>query len=460
LKVLFIGYTEDINGPIEKMMRRHFPNIDLIALNHPYSSVDLMIKITSDGPFSFVVMTIDNWDVVASEAYETILDTLGERPFLFIGSPASLKGQITNNILEKSQTNFLIKTPILSKDLVEAVNSSIDWTKQEEFDESIQEFKKEDLQKMRMRNFYLFDQLPYDVYLELTSNHFGKIISKNRPYSHQLIRNYAKKNVKYLFIKSDEYLKFLDLSIKSVIKDYEQKIVDKKIILALHLKTIFLIHQFLKTLSVSEEIIKLTKSFIDNTKSFIREQESINDLIGVITDSDNMTFAEQSLATAYICESMIYHMGWSSEMSRDKVLLASLLQDIALNNDELIKVKSLNDPILKIFSDEEQETFKNHPSKAAQISTFFYGFSDADFILSEHHERPFGDGFPKGLNSSGLTTISCLFILANNFVSRLAQTPKDEMSYFEIVTHMKRSFNSGNFKDPLKALEKTFKPSK
>ena len=339
MKALFIGYTDEINGSIEKLMERHFPSIELRTLKPPYSASDLMIILTTDGPFSFLILSIDDWKVEIINVYETIIDTIGERPFLFIGNFASMKGQIKKEILDKPQTNFLITTPLLPNDLVDAVKSSVEWSKNEEFEESIQEFKKEDLQKMRMRNFYLFDQLPYDVYLELTPTQFGKIISKNRPYSHQIIRNYAKKNVKYLYLKSDDYLKFLDTAIKSMLTIYEAKSTERKKIVSLHLKTLFFIHQYLKTLSVSEDIIKLTKAFIESTKIFIKDQENITSLIEGVLESKNLTFAEQSLATAYVCEGMLLEMGWRSEMSRDKLLLASILQDIGLSNDEFIRIK-------------------------------------------------------------------------------------------------------------------------
>jgi hypothetical protein len=75
----------------------------------------------------------------------------------------------------------------------------------------------------------------------------------------------------------------------------------------------------------------------------------------------------------------------------------------------------------------------------------------------EQHEHPTGDGFPKGLNSSGLTTISCIFILASNFVSRMALTPKSPTQHRDILNNMKRVYNTGNFKDPLKALERALR---
>lgn len=454
MKVLFIGHTPEMNEPTKKLMLANFPKIKLVEVKNLENITEMM---TNDGPFSFVVMVIDNKSLNVTELYEIINDTLGQRPFVFIGSPASMKAYMTPTILQATATSFIVETPLVPDEFKKAVQSALDWVKKEEFEESILEFTKEDLHKMRLRNFYLFEQLPYDVYLELTPTKFGKVISKNKPYSHQLIQNYSRKNIKYLYLRKDEHLKFLDASIKNLVKIYEARLTDRKKYLMLHLKTIFFIHQFIKTLSVSEEIVKLTNYFIDSVREMVKSTESLPDLISNVTENTNMTFAEHSLATAYLCESILYNMGWNADMSRDKLLLASILQDISLPNDDMIKIRSLNDPNFKMLSEEDQNEFKNHPMKAAQISTFFSGFSDVDFILTEQHEHPTGDGFPKGLNSSGLTTISCIFILASNFASRLAQTGNTPGAYKEILGSMKRIYSTGNFKDPLRALEKAFK---
>lgn len=454
MKVLFLSNTPESTTSIKRLMGNNFPKIQMIEVT---ASTNIMEMMTIDGPFSFVVVDIDNKNIDVSESYNLITNTLGTRPFVFIGSPVSVKSYITNAILQRPLTNFIVETPLVPDEFKKAVAGSIEWVKNEEFEESILEFSRDDLHKMRLRNFYLFEQMPYDVYLELTPTKFGKVITKNKTYSHQIIQNYSRKNIKYLYLRKDEHLKFLDTSIKNLLKIYEAKLSDRRKYIILHLKTIFFIHQFIKTLSVSDDIVKLTHMFIDSVREVVKSQESMTELLEQITENPNMTFAEHSLGTAYVCESVLYNMGWSADMSRDKLLLASILQDISLNNDEMIKIRSLNDPNYKMFSEEDQLEFKTHPLKAAQLSTFFSGFSDVDFILSEQHEHPTGDGFPKGLNSSGLTTISCIFILASNFVARIAMSGKGSAGYKEILGSMKRVYNTGNFKDPLKALEKSFK---
>ena len=436
------------------MMGNNFPKIQLVKLNE---NSDLLDTLMTDGPFSIIIINIDNKNLFVSELYQQINETLGTRPFVFIGTPNSVKSQITMEMLQNQQTNNLVELPFVLDEFKKALNNAIDWVKKEEFEESILEFSREDLHPMRLKNFYLFDQLPYDVYIELTSTKFGKVIAKDKFYTHQLIQNYSKKGIKYLYLRKDEHLKFLDTSIKNLLKIYSGKLSDRKKYLTLHLKTAYFFHQFIKAASVSDEINKITHHFIDSVSSLMRSSDNLNELLDSITESGNMTFAEQSVGTAYVCEKILHNMGWTADMTRGKLILASLLQDVTLQNDDLIKIRSINDPNLKMFTEEEQEDFKLHPQKAAHQATLFTGFSDVDFILIEQHEHPTGDGFPKGLNSSGLTTISCIFILANNFISRLAVTSKSGSQYKEIITNMKRVYNVGNFKEPLKALEKCFK---
>jgi response regulator RpfG family c-di-GMP phosphodiesterase len=454
LKVLFIGNTPEENKNIVQMVGNHYSKVQIVTASEPSNLDDMMMN---DGPFSFIIIAIDNKNIVVADLYKKINDILGLRPFVFIGSPNSVKSYLTHEMIYNQQTNALVETPLVLDEFKKAMNLAIEWVKKEEFEQSILEFSREDLHPMRLRNFYLFDQMPYDVYIELTSTKFGKVITKNKIYPQMIIQNYSKKGIKYLYLKKDDHLKFLDMSVKNLLKIYETKLSERKKYLVLHLKTAFFVHQFIKAASVSDEVNKLAHFFIDSVSDVVRSFDNLNDMLDSISDSNNMTFAEQSIVCAYICESIIINLGWSADMTRGKLILACLLQDIALNNDDLIKIRSLNDPNLKMFNEEDQKDFMAHPQKAAKIATFFNGFSDVDFILSEQHEHPTGDGFPKGLNSSGLTTISCIFILASNFVSRMSEGMKSPQRHREIVASMKRVYNTGNFKDPLKALEKAIK---
>jgi len=454
VKVLFIGNNSDFEESVKKLIATHYTKLELIEMTESSSLIEML---TSNGPFSFVITTLNRKTSLLSDQFNTITEALGVRPFIIIGQDKVIKSQTNNIMIPDSNINFLIQAPPSLEAFRRAVNAAIEWVKKEEYEESIIELSKEDLHKMRLRNFYLFEQIPYDVYLELTATKFGKIISKDKPFSYQIIQNYARRNVKHFYLRKDEHLKFLDVSIKNLLMIYNAKMVDKKKRINLHLKTLFFIQQYVVNVSVSEDIIKLTNYFIDSVSEYVKSHNDLDELLSFLTQNESMSFAEQSLATAYLCELILIQMGWNADMSRNKLFLAAILQDVGLNNDEMIKIRSLNDPAYKILNEEEQAIYKNHPKTAARLSTYFSGFSDVDFILSEQHEHPSGDGFPNGLNSSGLTTISCLFIIANNFVSRIAFTQFTPTIHKDVFLSMKKVYNTGNFKNPIKALEKVIK---
>ncbi|EQC49768.1 hypothetical protein, partial [Bacteriovorax sp. DB6_IX] len=98
---------------------------------------------------------------------------------------------VAEELYLKSEINDIVIRPIEIPKFKEAIKKAIDWASHEEFEQSIEEIDREELLPMKLRNFYLFDSLPYDVYLELTQTKFIKIISANKRYSHSDINAYA-----------------------------------------------------------------------------------------------------------------------------------------------------------------------------------------------------------------------------------------------------------------------------
>lgn len=453
MKVLHFAPDHEVATVINQMVKSQFPKIELHVCYDMAIAENVLLN---DGPFYFIIFDADS-KVTTPEDFSSMINELaGKRAMIIAGSANAIRSTITSKILN-DQSMSILEKPFTLDSFNKAIKHAMEWGKKEEFEQSINEFTRDDLHPMKIRNFYLFDQLPYDVYLELTSTKFGKIISKNKPYSHQIIHSYARKNIKQLYLKKDDYLKFLDQSIKNLLKAYDGKLSERKRYISLHLKTAFFIHQYIKVLNVSDEINLLMEKYISSISATGKSYSSLNEILNDFPESNQLTFAFQTVYTSYLCHFMLQFLGWHADMSKGKLYLACMLQDIALNSEDLIKIRSLNDPNLEMFSEEDQEQFKNHPLQAALVSNYFSGFTEVDFIIAEHHEHPNGDGFPKGLNSSSLTTISCVMILATSFTSRLASTQRSKENYWEIYLQMKRIYNTGNFKEPLKALEKALK---
>ena len=163
---------------------------------------------------------------------------------------------------------------------------------------------------------------------------------------------------------------------------------------------------------------------------------------------------------SYICTAIAKHTEWGSDSTVFKLSLACTMHDMTLDDDDLARIESLTDPRLELFRPEQVEAFKNHPQEAAKLIKDSKEFpADVDFIVAQHHERPDGSGFPRGLMKLRIAPLSCVFILAHEFVNRIEemgnvynQENRDKV-YQALSQEM---YTMGNFKKPFAGLRRAF----
>jgi hypothetical protein len=456
LKALFLKSGSEFDLPIIDQVKKKYSHIEFV--HTLLSTNNLVDRINESGQISLVVISIKYLPLNIKLILEQLNESLGIIPIIFIGQINLIQRHLDELYPEENKSFYFLAQPFQESQFLDTFNAAITWVKENEFQQSVNDFDRSELQEIRIKNFYLFNEIPYDTYLQLTSLKYGKIIQGNYPYSHYQIYYYAQKGVKYLYLKKDDHLKFLSSSIINISKFYTVKNLEIKKIILLHQQSVFFIHEFVKLVSVTEDVIKLTQLLIESCDQLIRLETDLNMIFQLVIQNRAIIFAQQTLLSIYLSRSILLKMRWFSDMAFNKLALAAILQDIYLENDQFIGISSIKDPLFKSLTEEEQIIFFEHPQKAANLARVFHGFTDVDFILEEHHERPTSDGFPKQSNSSTLSTVSCIFILVNNIISNISKsTSYSATTLKDIYTHLRPNFKNGNSKDPFKALEKIVK---
>lgn len=453
MKALYICDNKEEWTTLNKLFAGNFPKLELICTLNADDALD---HLTYEGPFAIVMIEASIRDVSPTDLGRRIIETVGERPIIFMGSEVHIKDRVDNDLYNGHPINGIIHTPYDLENFKKTISTTLEWAKKEEFEESIEEIDRDELLPMRIRNFYMFKVVPYDVYLELTQTKFIKIIKRNQPYTHAKIQTYAKKNIKSLFLGKNDFIKMLEDGIEKVSTGLSQKGASLKSIFGNQIRGALIIQQYIRAIGVSDDIQALCSLIIDTTDKTIRKHETISEVIRQVPFK-NGDFAEQAILTSYYCEAILHNLGWKSDLSRKKLGLASLLQDTTLGNEDLIKVSGADDPNLQMFTREEQDEYLSHPIQAAEIARQFQGYSEADFIIAQQHEKPDGTGFPFGVTANKMTAHSCAFILASTYVSRFANSGRSETDKLRIIDQLKEDFNIGNFKESLSALIKTIK---
>ena len=306
---------------------------------------------------------------------------------------------------------------------------------------------------VRLKNLYLFESIPYNIYLGLTQTKYIQIITENRSYSKSAIKGLADKNIKNLYLERKNYLLFLEESVNKVCALLNQKDLSPIRIIQVQASAVLLIHQHIREAGVAASIVDLAEILIDVTERNFAQFSSFKELLRVFPFEQG-DIAEKSILTLYVCEMICQGLGWRSDISRKQLGLAGILHDCLLKEEGMANIENIDSPFFRKLPHSMKEEFKYHPIKTAELVNQFPGFSNVGFIIEDHHELPNGMGFPNKKNSNKLPSISCTFILACKFVNRLAikgigrETIKETMEIFQ------ESLNVGGFKKSFFILKK------
>lgn len=452
MKALYICDEKEEWNHIKSLFNRNFPKIELTCV---LSGDDAIEHLSYEGPFIMIIIETSLRTDHPSELARKLLPLTGEKPYVFIGAKVHINDRVEESLYIRSEMNEIILRPIEPPNFVKTIQKCVDWAKEEEFEKSIEEIDKEELLPMKIRSFYLFNKLPYDVFVELTSTKYVKVITAEKKYLHAEINAYAKKRIKFLYLRKNEYLKFLEDSIEALMQAFSSNKLNAKMIITNQIRSALIIHQYIKSVGVTDDIINLVDKSISMTRGVLLEHKKFRSVLQFFPQKSN-DLAEQAIMVMYLCESMLATLGWASETSRKKLGLASLLYDSMLDDDELYKIRSLHENAFDLLPEDLQKNFENHPALAAKIAANFQGYPEADFIVAQHHERPKGEGFPNKLSTNKLSAHSCIFILATTFISHFTEErDKEKVAPLNIFRELKGQFNVGNFKEPLQALQKS-----
>lgn len=135
--------------------------------------------------------------------------------------------------------------------------------------------------------------------------------------------------------------------------------------------------------------------------------------------------------------------------------MAALFHDIGLQNDELAKIKTLDELDSKAdqFTEYEVSQFMDHPMAGAQlVMRLSKDNAEAEQAILQHHERPNGSGFPRKLKARYISPTAALFMVAHDFVAELMEK-QDQFDAVAFHKQLKEVYFAPNFRGILKALD-------
>ena len=192
-----------------------------------------------------------------------------------------------------------------------------------------------------------------------------------------------------------------------------------------------LLQEASRKLGFTKEVQAVTRKNVMMTVKAIKTTPKLSLLLKKIRRDREKYVSAHSVLQAYISCALAVQMDWTSDVTYQKLVFASFLHDILLVNHELAALQTLKDFREKehLFPPTEVQTYLNHPLIIAEIARHFPEIPpDVDTMLAQHHERPDGSGFPRGIAHPRIAPLSAVFIVAHDLVSYIFEPQNIELT--------------------------------
>lgn len=301
--------------------------------------------------------------------------------------------------------------------------------------------------------------LPADVFLRLSDKNYLKIYKKGDQF-HETEFEHCKETMRspYLHVRRADLSAFVSTFDQATHQLLDETNVDPVMIRSMSLGIQSALQGIVQKFGVTEEVRLLTKNNVELLLKSVSKTPKLSEIFQRISSESSQYIVSHSIELGEIACILASHMSWVSDVTFKKLILAALFHDILLKNHELAKIQSLRElndhPELLLH--ETRKDFLEHPGRAAElINSLGEVPPDVGNAIRHHHEKPDGSGFPAGLTGQTLPPISCLFILAHEYIDFVHN--ESDRSFMAFLAKNRYRYNSGYFKRIAKTLEEKLK---
>ena len=258
-----------------------------------------------------------------------------------------------------------------------------------------------------------------DIYIKLASDKYCKLFKRGDQFELDELEQYLKKKeIEYFYIHKDQADELLEKKNERL-----ETLGNTEPIPAIEARkeasdALGIIFDALHVIGFTPEVQKMAKRSAELTVKALGSNPKLSAILLRMKQDEGLYIASHSLVLAEIASAIACKIGWTSASSYLKLSIAAFLHDLALKDHEVARFQLLSEiQAGDRFTSEEVQKFKFHPLKASEFAQNFHEIPpDVDTILLQHHERPDGSGFPRGLSSKQIAPLSCVFIMAHDLL--------------------------------------------
>jgi response regulator RpfG family c-di-GMP phosphodiesterase len=305
--------------------------------------------------------------------------------------------------------------------------------------------------KVNLRHYLNYTDSAAEVYIKLAEDKFTKIIdtnSENVPEKDLLI-HYLDKGIEFIFIDKIYFSSLM----KDIFNHLQEKVLAERKketsidFCGMPFKVCF---EGLNEIGISNFEIDRANDLIRNTVSAILSDAETKERFRSYCSQQGYAIGH-SLLIMYIAACICHHSGLNFQNSMSKICTAAFFHDFSLFETDA------KEDFLNLEEAPHSDALFNHPILSAGfLPDSLDIFDDTAKIITEHHEKPKGNGYPKKLNANTIAPLSCLFILSQQICFNIIRNDFEKDRLNDFLKNIKNEYSEGNFAKFYKSSEAIF----
>lgn len=473
---LLVDDSDDALEVIELFIESEFDN-ELLTATSGNEAIDL---IKSESNLGIIICDYNMPNGNGEDVYKYIVENKIKTPFVLLcgeDKETVIKIDAFKKLAEKKVTVFISK-PFKKGDIITAIHQNLEFAQSAEAisplsqDQKpgekdaagveqisgIQELTKSSgYNKISIDKFFKFNIESLSVFIKLSEEKYIKIIEEEDNEPKEIIEKYARKGVKYLYLKSEAYQRFLS-SVNDKLSDILTKSNQKvEQVIEAQYQSIENIHESLANVGINPVAMELADKAVEATIKNLKKASNLSVLINQMINNQNYIY-DLAMLNSYLSTAIAKETDWATDSSYQKLAMAALIQDISLENEEYAKIISMESTEFLDLNAEMQLSVKEHPYNSVTLMDEVESFSsDCRNIIMEHHELPESRGFPRGINQMKISPLSCIMIISNQYARKILLNGNSKESIESVKKEISEKFSKGNFRKPCAGFVKAMK---
>lgn len=305
------------------------------------------------------------------------------------------------------------------------------------------ETPKEKYTKVKLSYFARHSENAAKVYIKLNDNKFTKIIDDNEMNmpDTELLNHYLRKGIEYIYLEKD----FFNLFSRDIFNKFHEKLVGEKKAMAVFEMSGLNFHvscQGLNEVGISNHLIEKVNEIIEETVDTLLNNASFKDQFTKMCESEKFIFGN-SMLIMYMAGRIAKEANLNFPATMKKICAAAFYHDLSLFE---VDVQHEGMKLSEITNTRLQKKIQDHPVASAEFLPEINDLvEETRKIIMEHHELPDGDGYPKGLSATQISSLGTLFILSEQISLCLIRNNFSKDRLKDFLTNSEKVFNKGNF---------------